>query len=381
MRQELDRLVCEPFAAKYPQITIQHDSVSSGEFYEKTPVLFASGKAPDLLWVQTFAHYTYIEQDVALDLTPLIAKDKQVDLKDFWEKGLSSLRKGGGLYGLPYNMQTVAVYYNRQLFLEAGVPFPKDSWTWQEFLDTARRLTRVEGGETKGFGGGPLWPTSWLFESFLLHAGGSVLNNDRKAPALQSPGSLQALEWMADFYLKHRVAPYKGNPLGQGQGFNTGHVAMMVADLPARDALKRLTTPIDYDVVRLPLGPLNNLSITGGGAYWLNQQTKAPNEAFLLLQWLLSQEAAPAYGTTGIPGRKSVGDLIKVPGQPPERVQVFLDAMQDAPGPTWAEHVQNRKLWQAYGPPLVSAFEGETSVREGAARAQQELENIMAQKP
>jgi hypothetical protein len=58
---------------------------------------------------------------------------------------------------------------------------------------------------------------------------------------------------------------------------------------------------------------------------------------------------------------------------------VFLDAMKDAPGPTWAEHVQNRKIWQAYGPPLQAAFDGDTSVREAVSRAQQDIASVMAQ--
>jgi multiple sugar transport system substrate-binding protein len=379
LRQDLDRLVYTPFAQKYPQIKVQHDSVSTGDFYAKVPVLFASGKPPDVLWVQTFVHYTYIEQNLALDLMPLIARDKQLNLPDFWPKALASLRKGGGLYGLPYSMQTLAVYYNRQLFREAGLTFPKDSWTWQEFLETAMRLTQVEGGEAKRFGGGPVWPTSWMYESFLLHAGGSILNKERNAPTLTSPGSLHALEWSADFYLKYRVAPNKLNPLPRGLGFKTGHIAMMVNDLPVREDLNRLTPPLDYDVVRLPKGPLNNLSVTGGGAYWISAQTKAPYEAFLLFSALLSKEAAPAYGLSGIPGRRSASDLIKVPGQPPERVQVFLDAMQDAPSPTWAEHRHNLKLWQACAQPLDAAFHGDLPLREGIAQAQQVLEKVLAE--
>ena len=86
-----------------------------------------------------------------------------------------------------------------------------------------------------------------------------------------------------------------------------------------------------------------------------------------------------AYGTTGIPGRRSASELIKEPGQPPANVQVFLEAMKDAPGPTWAEHLQNRKIWQACGPPLQGAFDGDTSVREAAAHAQQEIAAVMAQ--
>jgi multiple sugar transport system substrate-binding protein len=378
MRDQLERLVYQPFATRYPHLTVTRDSVTSAEFYEKAPVLFAGGTAPDLLWVQTFAHYTFIAQNLALDLAPLAARDKAFNLPDFWDKALSSLRKGSGLYGLPYNMQTIAVFYNKQLFQQAGVPFPKDTWTWQDFTDTAKRLTKTDA-TSPVFGALPLGAGAWQLESVLLQAGGSVLNPERTAPTLESAGSLQALQWMADLRTKERVAPSKGNPLGQGQGFTTGQAAMSVTDLPARDALKRAATPIDYDVAPLPKGPRSNLSVTGGGAYWIGKPSGAPEEAFLLLTALLSKEAAPAYGTTGIPGRRSASELIKEPGQPPANVQVFLEAMKDAPGPTWAEHLQNRKIWQACGPPLQGAFDGDTSVREAAAHAQREIAAVMAQ--
>jgi multiple sugar transport system substrate-binding protein len=379
MLQKLDTLVYEPFKTQHPTVTVKHDSVTSGDFYNKVPVLFAGGTAPDLLWIQTFAHYTYIDQGLVLALDPLVARDKAFDLQDFWPKGLSSLQKDGKLYGLPYNMQVVVVYYNKDLFQKAGVEFPKPGWTWNDFADTAKRLTSAQG-DNKIFGALPLGAGSWQLESILLQSGGSILNQDRTAPNVTSAGSLEALQWLTDLYVKDRVAPNKGNPTGKGQGFQTGNGGMLQADLTARETLNNQKVAINYDVAPLPKGSANNLSITGGGAYWISQPSRVADPAFQLMTALLSKESAPAYGTTGIPGRQSASDVIKVPGQPPASIQVYLDAMKDAPGPTWSQSSQNRKIWQAYGAPLQKAFDGETTVRDAATGAQQAIAAVLAEK-
>ena len=48
---------------------------------------------------------------------------------------------------LPQNLSSLVVYYNRDLFDAAGVPYPEAGWTWAEFLDAAKALTRDIDGD------------------------------------------------------------------------------------------------------------------------------------------------------------------------------------------------------------------------------------------
>ena len=64
------------------------------------------------------------------------------------ESLLEGFSEGGTLYGLPSGTQTMVMYYNKDIFDEKGVEYPKEGWTWDEFLETAEKLTYEENGKT-----------------------------------------------------------------------------------------------------------------------------------------------------------------------------------------------------------------------------------------
>ncbi len=67
-------------------------------------------------------------------------------------KGMSDAT-GGKLYFFPTNWNNVVVFYNKDLFDAAGIPYPKKSWTWSEFLDAAQKLTKRDAsGQVTQYG-------------------------------------------------------------------------------------------------------------------------------------------------------------------------------------------------------------------------------------
>ena len=114
-------------------------------------------------------------------------------------------------YFLPMNYSTLALYYNKKLFDDAGLPYPTENWTWNDLLSAARKLT-IDGNkdgvpEQWGIQMNANWENG--FEYWVAAAGGRLISEDGKKIVgyMDSPEAIRALKFYADLYHKYRVAP------------------------------------------------------------------------------------------------------------------------------------------------------------------------------
>src|SRR5437762_8681749 len=125
------------FTAAHPEIHVDIMEVA-GNFYQKMLVMMAARNAPDLMWMgQGFQ--TLAERGVFLDITDRVARD--VKSEDVAPQALEWYRFNNRQYGVAFGLDLRLICYNKALFDKAGVPYPKDGWTFDDFLRTARALT------------------------------------------------------------------------------------------------------------------------------------------------------------------------------------------------------------------------------------------------
>ncbi|WP_282942480.1 extracellular solute-binding protein [Paenibacillus sp. RC67] len=134
----------DPVKAKYPYITLELVRNGQGTRLED---LVTAGTIPDMLMIWNGQMATYSDLNLFQDITPLIKK-RNVDLNRFEPVVLDAIRvvsDKGELYGLPYAVQLNALYYNKDIFDKFGVPYPKDGMTWDDTIDLAKKVTRLDG--------------------------------------------------------------------------------------------------------------------------------------------------------------------------------------------------------------------------------------------
>ena len=85
---------------------------------------------------------TYAGNGVLLDLTELAEKDEEFSEDMLSGNSYEYFQKDGKLYGLTEKMSDVVMYYNKDLFDEAGLDYPTEDWTWKEELEAAQTLTK-----------------------------------------------------------------------------------------------------------------------------------------------------------------------------------------------------------------------------------------------
>lgn len=138
---QFEKFFVEPLKAKYPEITL----VLAKETLDK---LIAAGTPPDLVLVSNAGLITVLESDVPEDLNPMV-KTHGIDLSKLDQSVVQQtlvLGEQKALYGIPFAMNYGAMVHNRDIFDKFGVPYPKDTMTYEEAYELGKKMTRTEGG-------------------------------------------------------------------------------------------------------------------------------------------------------------------------------------------------------------------------------------------
>lgn len=140
------------FAALYPNIEVK--IVPTEGIRMEDMDKWIEEQKPDVLILDEGRYETYAKDGRLYDLDPLIKKDK-FDLQNMAPSIVDAVRTmgGGKLYGLAPNFSSQALYYNKSLFDQMGIPYPSDKMSWEEVLQLARRFPSGSGDPEKRIAG------------------------------------------------------------------------------------------------------------------------------------------------------------------------------------------------------------------------------------
>jgi len=288
--------IASDFQKERPNVTVTPEQYSGGgaSYYEKVQTLFASGEAADVNYFQGWIWQPYAPQGLLLALDQFLAKDKAVQrvVPPHYE---AQSKLGGKTYMLTSDTGPMVIYYNKELFDRAGVPYPKDGWTADDLVDTARKLTRQDpsGQQTWGYqvNGGYLRNFPWI-----------RLNGAREWDRIEDPKKSQwdnanvAKELqlqVGDLINRLRVAPPRtGVPADQSQ-LQFGFAAMKMEGpwfLPQMWGAKAVRQGgLQYDVAPMPKGTQQHAVHLQHG-HTINAKTKSPDASWDLVKLIQSDQ-------------------------------------------------------------------------------------------
>jgi multiple sugar transport system substrate-binding protein len=235
----------------------------------------------------------------------LAAKDKasQELLKDVYPNmlALGKVKSIPGLYMLPWALDVLLMYYNKTLFQQAGVELPKPTWTVDDMINAARRLTKPHesGDPAQGQYGLTLSWTAWAeYVPWMRGYGGDLASEDGKKQLIDAPGSIDGIDAMASLMTRHKVAPPIGTNFG-GNAFQVGKVAMMFGIRNASVAIRRnVGQNFDWDVELRPAFPKKRVTGMGTAGEGVSTQTKNPDAAWQLAKYTITPAAQKIYATS-----------------------------------------------------------------------------------
>jgi multiple sugar transport system substrate-binding protein len=354
-------------------------SPGSGSHMEKVEALIAAGSPPDMTWLSTGFHVAYGARGAAVALDPFMQRDKEFKLDDWYVGATDGFKYAGKTYGLPRELNMAVVYYNLSHFEKAGLPAPRDGWTWDDFLDTARKLTTGTPGQADAQYGFGLFPAWWRLYPWMWQNGGDAWAKDGSRTTIDQAPAYEAVQWVADLRWRHRVAPRPGETTGDDFAhFAQGKVSMAVEN-PGYIARLRASPDVRWDIAPLPKGPAKRANNSLGGGFAVLSATRRPDAAWAVLRILAGQKGHQLiFESSGwAPPRKSLASLpaMQQPTAAPKSIRVFVEEsryLQAPPvSPNWSK--AQGELFKA----LDAVFNDNERAKDVAIRVRDPIDGIL----
>ncbi|MGH2353158.1 MAG: extracellular solute-binding protein [Chloroflexota bacterium] len=376
--QEIYQRAMQTFQQRHAGVSAEFVSTAGQNNMEKITAARAAGTPFEVIRVSPNETPTLAHRGLIRTIDDLAKRDKY-DLADFFEKCLGQYYWKAKLYALPRGFGNQDVYYNVTMFQSAGIkPPPYDwnarTWTTDEFLDAATRLTRLAGdagwGWDQGTGLRQWAPWVWIF-------GGDILNQDGTRCILDQQPAVDGLQFLQDLIYRHRVMPPPSANLNALNAFGGDKLGMHMS-IPAQLRNHRRLEGLSWDVAPVPR-KATRLTSGGGVAWHLSEGVPDLNAAWELHKWMASKEIQTEECEADVtaPPRKSVlrSACFVDRSRPPKGIDVFVQAPEfvhpDPQALGWSE------MDEAIDKGLVALWDGSKTAHQIAQEVVPQVNRIL----
>jgi multiple sugar transport system substrate-binding protein len=295
---------------------------------------FAGGKPPDVFLLNYRFYGQFAARGVLEPIEERVDNSDAFQQEDFFEPALDAFRFGGVLTCLPQNISSLVVYYNRDLFRDAGVPEPEAGWTWDQMVDRAIKLTRDEDGDgnVDQYGLG-VEPSIIRIAPFVWSSGGELVD-DVENPTrftLDTPEAVAAMQKFFDLREMWSVVPTEQEIESEDDEsrFQNGRTAMVLSSRRSTPTFRTITA-FDWDVAPLPQHR-EPAGILHSDAYCMTKASGNKDGAWRFIEFALGPEGQRITAASGrtVPSLKEIAtsEAFLDPDAKPANSRVFLDTI------------------------------------------------------
>ena len=249
----------------------------------------SGGDMPDVFWMHSNESQKYMENGILMDLTDKIKASDKLEMDKFPEDVKELYVSDGKTYAIPKDVDTIALWYNKTMFDEAGLAYPDENWTWDDYYDAAVKLTKPDGSQF----GTAMNPSNnqdgWY--NIVYSMGGKVISDDKKKSGMDDPNTIKAMEFVDKLRKDAMPDATVMSETGTDVLLQSGKIAMlpqgswMVAPFKENEYLVA-----NCDVAVLPKDATTGkrVSLYNGLGWAANAGTKNPEAAWKLIEWFTS---------------------------------------------------------------------------------------------
>ena len=360
--------MAKAYEAAHPDIKVNVRRVQFPDMVNDLARAASTGNVPDITYVDNPDVALLASRGVLSDLTAMIAADKSIDMATFYPGPRGAATVNGKVYALPRGANTLALFYNADMFKAHGLDPDHPPQTWDEFAKDAKALTDpAKNVYGLAFSAANSEEGTFQFLPWAQMAGG---NYDH----INTPGAVEALQFWQKLIDEKIASP---DTLVRGQyestgTFNSGNAAMVISgpwELPrmSRDA------KFEWRVALLPTKTVGGprASALGEGTNAIPVKAKHPKEAFEMISFMNARMPTVWNDFGFLPASK-----VEVPDPKwPQAYKVFATALEDAkvrgPSPDWV------KISKPIQTAIQAALTHQTDAKSALDTAQAQIDRVV----
>jgi len=352
-------------------IQVEYRYIQFDDVVSEAMRAYSTGNAPDIIAIDNPNHAMFAARGAFLDITDKIASSEVIKPDNYFPGPLKSTTWDGKYFGIPKATNTIALYYNKDLFKAAGLDPAKPPVTWEELVADAKKLTdpskNVYG---MAFSAKANEEGTFQFLPWAQMAGATYKN-------INTDGAVKALEVWKQIMSEKLASP---DTLTRSQWdatatFNAGNAAMAISGPWEIDRMLK-DAKFDWGVALLPVPTPDAPRSSAMGDYnWaIFSKTKHPEEAFKVVEYFASQDKDMFKRFGQLPARSDIaipptGNALK-----DEALKVFVEQLKYAqprgPSPEWP------KISKAIQDAIQAALTGQMSPKEALDQAAEKIKLV-----
>jgi len=313
-----------------PNITVNVEVSDWDSYWTKLKTLLSASTPPDVFAIDAPLYLDYQSRDVLMNLQPYLDQNPDL-LKGVYPQTLEAYKTPDGMYGLPRDFQTIALFYNKDMFDEAGVAYPTGEWTYDDLRNAAKQLTKIGAdGKVTQFGfSADLWDMELIWSEAIWAYGGEVIDADHTETLIGEPKAREAWQLFHDMLFEDKSWP-DPNTVGEygDDPFLAGVAAMTPVGHWAVPGYAEAS--FKWDVAPMPKGPAGQATSVNSAGFVIGKASKNPDAAFEFLKYVVSEPAQKRLAELGFacPVLQSVAESDAFLKQStPIDHKVFLDSL------------------------------------------------------
>lgn len=380
----IDSMVAD-FEKANPDIKVK--AIYAGTYQEsivKALTAFKGGTPPTLAVLLSTDLFTLIDENaiVSIDSLASSAEDKKW-IDGFYKGFMENSQTEGKTWGIPFQRSTIVMYYNKNLFKEAGLNPDKAPANWTEMVEAAKKLTKRDAAGNVSQWGVKIPSTGfgyWMFQAMTASNDTILMNSAGTKTYFDKPGAVQALQHWVDLTTKDKVMPAGSIEWGTTPKDFLEQKAAMVWTTTGNLTNIRTNASFPFGVAMLP-GIKHPGSPTGGGNFYVfNKTSPAEQQAAMKFIRFATEPARAAQW--------SIATGYVAPRQDAWDTPEMKKYLQDVPAADVAREQMkygvaelsthdNQRVTKALNDNLQAALSGTKAPEAALKDAQREAERIL----
>jgi len=380
---KLERDILDEFEAANPDIEVVMENIQQPGYGQKLLMSYVAGNPPDVISLDASSSAVFVNNGLLTDLAEPAKRDGSSS-DSFFPNALDIARRGERIYAIPFDFTPMVILYNKRMFREAGVEFPKAGWTRDEFLEKARQLTKLRDGKPIQYGfvftrEMPMW-FGWIWAN-----GGDVLSADGRHAVgyLDGPACVDAIRFLRDLVKVHKAAPslsqaaavgrdlfrdpvIDGRHIGRAAMTMTGHWALIECRLDK----------MDIGVASIPSNAGRHVTVIYENGLAISKASRNKEAAWRYIRYMTSEAVQKRRLASGLAISGNVKAARSFAGSEVE--DAFL-AEAEAGGAPWGSRCEMYEMVEDLGREMMEdILDGDVSVEQAAGRMARLVEKELA---